>query len=141
MAIKGMKLTKAFQYLGDVAEHKQCIPFRRFNGGVGRTAQAKVFGVSQGRWPVKSVKFIVDLLKNAKSNAEVRQALCSDTHGAKHSLSHPRPNTISMPLGQRIEYGCFGHSTHSSQSSAQASSSHLPCPWSHQSLYERSLPY
>lgn len=72
MAVKGMKLAKALQYLGDVVEHKQCIPFRRFNGGVGRTAQVKVFGVTQGRWPEKSVKFIVDLLKNAQSNAEAR---------------------------------------------------------------------
>jgi len=78
MAIKGMRLSKAFQYLGDVLEHKQCIPFRRFNGGVGRTAQAKAFGVTQGRWPEKSVRFITDLLKNAKSNAEARlSSLCA----------------------------------------------------------------
>ena len=67
-----MKLSKAYAYLNNVKEHKQCIPFRRFNGGVGRTAQAKEFGATQGRWPVKSVKFILDLLKNAESNAEVR---------------------------------------------------------------------
>jgi large subunit ribosomal protein L17e len=66
-----MKLSKAFTYLGDVQEHKQAIPFRRFNGGVGRTAQAKPFKTTQARWPVKSVKFVVDLLKNAESNAEV----------------------------------------------------------------------
>ena len=67
-----MKLSKAYAYLNNVKEHKQCIPFRRFNGGVGRTAQAKEFGATQGRWPVKSVKSILDLLKNAESNAEVR---------------------------------------------------------------------
>ena len=70
-AIKGMTLKKAVAYLGDVKEHKQAIPFRRFNGGVGRTAQAKVFGVTQGRWPAKSAEFILGLLKNAESNAEV----------------------------------------------------------------------
>ena len=37
----------------------------------GRTAQAKQFGVVQGRWPVKSAKFLLGLLKNAQSNAEV----------------------------------------------------------------------
>jgi large subunit ribosomal protein L17e len=67
-----MKLSKAYAYLNNVKEHKQCIPFRKFNGGVGRTAQAKEFGTTQGRWPVKSVKFILDLLKNAESNAEVK---------------------------------------------------------------------
>ncbi|KAK8281956.1 hypothetical protein V6Z11_D09G277000 [Gossypium hirsutum] len=49
------------------------IPFRRFCGGVGRTAQAKNrLSNGQGRWPVKSAKFILDLLKNAESNAEVK---------------------------------------------------------------------
>ncbi|KAG1221543.1 hypothetical protein G6F68_020896 [Rhizopus microsporus] len=68
-----MKLSKAYAYINNVKEHKQCIPFRKFNGGVGRTAQAKEFGTTQGRWPVKSVKFILDLLKNAESNAEVKR--------------------------------------------------------------------
>ena len=47
-ASAGLKLAKAFQYLGDVKEHKQVIPFRRFNGGVGRASQAKKFGATQG---------------------------------------------------------------------------------------------
>ncbi|KAI9266557.1 50S ribosomal protein L22 [Phascolomyces articulosus] len=71
-AIKGLKLSKAYSYLQNVTDHKQCIPFRHFNGGVGRTAQAKEFKATQGRWPVKSVKFITDLLKNAESNAEAK---------------------------------------------------------------------
>ena len=44
-----MKLQKAYAYLGNVVEHKQAIPFRRFNGGVGRTAQAKEFKTTQGK--------------------------------------------------------------------------------------------
>ena len=47
-ALTGLKLTKAYAYLGDVAEHKQCIPFRRFSGGVGRASQAKQFKATQG---------------------------------------------------------------------------------------------
>merc|ERR1711974_163161 len=46
---------------------KEIIPFRRFMGGVGRHAQAKVHGTSQGRWPVKSAEFLLHLLKNAES--------------------------------------------------------------------------
>ncbi|KAI7856857.1 50S ribosomal protein L22 [Circinella umbellata] len=72
VAIQGLKLSKAYSYLQNVTEHKQVIPFRHFNGGVGRTAQAKEFKATQGRWPVKSVKFITDLLKNAESNAEAK---------------------------------------------------------------------
>jgi large subunit ribosomal protein L17e len=71
VAVKGLKLSKAYAYLNNVTEHKQVIPFRKFNGGVGRASQAKEFGTTQGRWPVKSVKFVTDLLKNAESNAEV----------------------------------------------------------------------
>lgn len=72
MAIKGMSLKKAQAFLGDVLEHKQAVAFRRFNGGVGRCAQAKVHGVTQGRWPVKSAQHVLALLKNAESNAEAK---------------------------------------------------------------------
>ncbi|KAF7839575.1 60S ribosomal protein L17-2 [Senna tora] len=72
-AIRKLPLAKAKRYLEDVLAHKQAIPFRRFCGGVGRTAQAKNrHSNGQGRWPVKSAKFILDLLKNAESNAEVK---------------------------------------------------------------------
>ncbi|CAN6702902.1 unnamed protein product [Malus baccata var. baccata] len=74
-AIRKMHLVKAKRYLEDVLAHKQAIPFRRFCRGVGRTAQAKNRQSNgQGRWPVKSANFILDLLKNAESNAEVNQA-------------------------------------------------------------------
>ncbi|KZT65805.1 60S ribosomal protein L17/L23 [Daedalea quercina L-15889] len=71
-ALTGLKLTKAYAYLSDVKDHKQVIPFRRFSGGVGRASQAKQFKATQGRWPEKSVKFIVRLLKNAESNADAK---------------------------------------------------------------------
>ncbi|KAI0061414.1 60S ribosomal protein L17/L23 [Artomyces pyxidatus] len=77
-ALTGLKLTKAYSYLGDVAEHKQVIPFRRFNGGVGRASQAKQFKATQGRWPEKSVKFITRLLKNAESNADAKSLELED---------------------------------------------------------------
>merc|ERR1712178_412832 len=62
----------AQQYLQDVCEKKRCVPFRKYTGCVGRTAQAKEFKMSQGRWPVKSAKIILDLLRNAESNAEFK---------------------------------------------------------------------
>lgn len=70
MVLKGMSLKKAQKFLKDVKEKKQCVPFRRFNGGVGRCAQAKVWGTTQGRWPAKSADFLQGLLENAQSNAE-----------------------------------------------------------------------
>ena len=71
-ALAGMNLKKAFAYLEDVKQQKRCIPFRRFAGGTGRTGQASEFGTTRGRWPVKSVEFVLGLLKNAESNAVVR---------------------------------------------------------------------
>merc|ERR1712189_79145 len=71
-AIKKMHIRKANRYLKDVVAKKQIIPFRRFNGGVGRKAQAKAHGCSQGRWPIKSAEFLLQLLKSAESNADVK---------------------------------------------------------------------
>ncbi|GFP85485.1 60S ribosomal protein l17-1 [Phtheirospermum japonicum] len=70
--IRKLPLTKAKSYLEDVLAHKQAIPFTRFCQGVCQTALAKnKHSNGQGRWPVKFAKFILDLLKNAESNAEL----------------------------------------------------------------------
>ncbi|KAG2338478.1 60S ribosomal protein L17 L23, partial [Suillus weaverae] len=79
-ALTGLKLTKAYNYLSDVSDHKQVIPFRRFAGGVGRASQAKQFKATQGRWPEKSVKFITRLLKNAESNADAKSLELEDLY-------------------------------------------------------------
>merc|ERR1719469_828561 len=71
-AIRGMTLRVAQKYLKAVVEKKRCIPFRKHTGCAGRTAQAKKFKRSQGRWPVKSCKILLDLLRNAESNAEFK---------------------------------------------------------------------
>lgn len=70
MAIKKMPLRRAQAYLKNVVNKKECIPFRRFNGGVGRCSQAKQFGTTQGRWPKKSAEFLLQMLRNAESNAD-----------------------------------------------------------------------
>ena len=56
----------------NVVNHKEIVPFKRFNGGVGRKAQAKFFKVTQGRWPKKSAEILLELLKNAEANADVK---------------------------------------------------------------------
>uniref|UniRef100_A0A8C2PYC0 Large ribosomal subunit protein uL22 n=1 Tax=Cyprinus carpio TaxID=7962 RepID=A0A8C2PYC0_CYPCA len=71
-AIKGMHIRKANKYLKDVMVKHQCVPFRRYNGGVGRCAQAKQHDWTQGRWPKKSAEFLLHMLKNAESNAELK---------------------------------------------------------------------
>merc|ERR1711911_4683 len=71
-AIKHMPLKRANRFLKNVIAHKECVPFRRFNGSVGRCAQAKQWHHVQGRWPQKSAEFLMQLLKNAESNAELK---------------------------------------------------------------------
>merc|ERR1712087_722570 len=73
----------AQKYLQDVCEKKQCVPFRKYTGCIGRTPQAKAFKMSQGRWPVKSAKIVIDLLRNAESNAEFKN-LDTDNLVIKH---------------------------------------------------------
>ena len=72
--IKGMSLSRAKQFLEDVLQMKQAVPFTKFTGGIGRHAQLKQFKApgSKGRWPQKASKIILDLLKNAEANAEFK---------------------------------------------------------------------
>jgi ribosomal protein uL22 len=97
-AIRGMSLKKSKSYLENVLVKKEAIPFRYFNGCIGRHAQAKNVpgaAATQVRWPTKSVKFLLHLLKNAESNAEVRAATACllpplmKQHGHTHTHSHP----------------------------------------------------
>eukprot|EP01067_Filipodium_phascolosomae_P005122 Filipodium_phascolosomae@DN3156_c0_g1_i1.p1 len=69
--VSKMNLKEAQSYLRSVIDHKRCVPFLRYNHHIGRTSQAKEFGCAQGRWPEKSCRFILDLLRNAEANAEV----------------------------------------------------------------------
>ncbi|KAA0202682.1 hypothetical protein HAZT_HAZT000004 [Hyalella azteca] len=70
--LRRMSLTRAKAFLNNVLKHKECVPFRRFNGGIGRCAQAKQWKMTQGRWPTKSVHYLLDLLKNLESNAQFK---------------------------------------------------------------------
>ncbi|KXJ92824.1 ribosomal protein L22 [Microdochium bolleyi] len=71
-AINGWKLTRAVTFLENVCEKKEAVPFRRYAGSIGRTAQGKAFGVTKARWPVKSAEHLLGLLKNAESNADAK---------------------------------------------------------------------
>ena len=68
-----MLLTKAEEYLKDVLDHKRCIPYSRFDHSVGRCSAAIQFGLTKGRYPEKSVKIMLNLLQNAKANAEAKK--------------------------------------------------------------------
>ena len=73
-AIKGMTLEKAKKFLEDVLEYKQAVPFTKFTGGCGRHAQGKLRKApgDKCKWPQKATKAVLDLLRNAEANAEVK---------------------------------------------------------------------
>jgi ribosomal protein uL22 len=73
-AIKGMKLERAKAYLQNVIDYKETVTFTKFTGGCGRHAQAKNHSASgsKGRWPQKASKMILDLVRNAEANAEMK---------------------------------------------------------------------
>jgi ribosomal protein L22 len=56
MAIKKMDLTSAKTYLEEVIAMRRCVVFRRFCGGVGRTAQAKNEGSTNGQGPRRQIR-------------------------------------------------------------------------------------
>lgn len=99
--IKGMRVENAILFLKAVIKKQTCIPFRRYNGGVGRTGQAKVYGVTQGRWPVKSCKFLVSLLENLLANAEGKDLSVDTLRIAHISVHRARP-------GRRRTYKAHG---------------------------------
>merc|ERR1711893_149149 len=90
--VEGMALTRAVKFLKNVCEKKEIVPFLRYNGGPGRHAQAKNCNSSgsQGRWPKKSAEFLLQLLKNAESNAEFK-GLDTDHLMIEHIMVNAAP--------------------------------------------------
>jgi len=101
-ALSGLSLRKAQKFLRDVIAHRQIVPFRRFNGGVGRKAQVKQHvSATQGRWPSKSAKVLLDLLRNAESNAKLKKLNVSLL-----KISHIQVNRAQQ--GRRRTYRAHG---------------------------------
>ena len=69
VAIKGLSLEKARDYLLSVVELKRSIPFRRYKNQVGHRTDP---GVMSGRYPQKTATEILKLLDNLESNAEYK---------------------------------------------------------------------
>ena len=76
---------------GDGATHNSPLPrrFTKFTGGCGRHAQGKLRNAAgdKVRWPQKATKIVLDLLKNAEANAEMK-GLDADELVVKHSQAN-----------------------------------------------------
>ena len=69
VAIKGLSLEKARDYLLSVVALKRSIPFRRYKNQVGHRSDP---GTMSGRYPQKAATEILKLLDNLESNAEYK---------------------------------------------------------------------
>ena len=69
VAIKGMSIEKARDYLQAVINKERAVAFRRFKNQVGHKADP---GMMSGRYPQKTAKEFLKVLDNLESNAEYK---------------------------------------------------------------------
>jgi ribosomal protein L22 len=82
-----MNVKKAYTYLSDVVEHKQVVPFRRFNGSIGRASQAKAFKETKGGFYL----FLLGGTWNGAGIGEIRNITNVQDDGPR-SLSDSSPD-------------------------------------------------
>ncbi|KAH0795397.1 ribosomal protein L22 [Histomonas meleagridis] len=97
-AIKGMKVSKALSYLEAVIEHKRAVPFFRYNEGIPHHAQGKEWGCPSSRWPEKSAKLFIKLIKNALAGASQKPEINVDNL----VIAHVQCNYARMYRYRRI---------------------------------------
>lgn len=69
VAIKGLSIERARDYLQAVVNKERAIAFKRFNNQVGHRSDP---GMMSGRYPQKTVKEFIKVLDNLESNAEYK---------------------------------------------------------------------
>lgn len=69
VAIKGMKIDKARDFLQDVAHLRRAVPFRRYKEQVGHKSDPSIMS---GRYPKKTAIEFIKALDNLESNAEYK---------------------------------------------------------------------
>lgn len=70
LAVKGMYLSKAREFLENVVKLKQPVAYRRYKQQVGHKSNLQ--GFPAGRFPVKTSKEFLRLLENLEANAEYK---------------------------------------------------------------------
>lgn len=71
LAIKGLSIEKAREYLENVIAKKLAVPYRRYNNEVAHRSNIRD-GFFAGRFPQKTAKEFLRLLDNLESNAEYK---------------------------------------------------------------------
>ena len=83
--IKGMLVERAKEYLEDVVDMKQSVPFKRYNKKVGHRSDLK--GWDSGRFPVKAAARVLGLLESLEKNA-TNKGLEVDRLFVVHAVAH-----------------------------------------------------
>jgi large subunit ribosomal protein L22 len=83
--IKGMTVADAEEYLNDVIDEKQSVPFRQHNSGVGH--RSDIDGWDAGRYPEKASEDFLKLIENARNNAD-EQGFDGEAMTIKHVAAH-----------------------------------------------------
>ncbi len=94
-AIRGLDLAKAREVLEAAAEKRRAIPFRRYN-----QETAHHTGTGPGRYPVKVAKSVLQVLKNAESNAEYEGMDADELYVLVASSARGRITKANMPRAQ-----------------------------------------
>jgi len=86
--IRNKNLQTAKKYLEEAAALKRPVPFKKFRGGAGHKR-----GMASGKYPVKASTIVLNLLKNAETNAQSK-GLNTDFLKIIHTLA----NKASRPM-------------------------------------------
>jgi large subunit ribosomal protein L22 len=84
--VKGMKLAKAKEFLGEVMEKRKPVPIRRYNKKAGH--RHGVEKVHAGRYPIKAAEKILNVITAAEANAE-NKGLDIDKLRIIHAAAYP----------------------------------------------------
>lgn len=86
VAIKGMYLNKAKEFLESVVALKQPVPYRRYKNEVAHRSELQ--GFPAGRYPTKAAKEFLRLLDNLEANAEYK-GMDLDRLAIIHASAYP----------------------------------------------------
>ncbi len=92
--IKGMTAGDAVEYLEDVVEGEQVVPFRQHNSGMGH--KKGIDGWDAGRFPEKASNAFLDLLENAIGNADNQ-----GFEGEEMVIIHVAPHKVGESMGRK----------------------------------------
>jgi large subunit ribosomal protein L22 len=71
VAIKGLSIEKAREFLENVIARKEAVPYRRYKNEVAHRSNIRA-GFSAGRFPKKAASEFLKLIDNLESNAEYK---------------------------------------------------------------------